>query len=406
MRDSSSRIPALVAGGSHNALSIARSLGRRGVPVELLNRRGSEIAYTRYANFTALPEGVDPEVAIERFLLGPEGERLRGAVLIAAGDDALEVVAAKQAEIGRRFRLDLCHPPAQRCLLDKLATYEAARRAGVATPKFWSVESRADVDALRPELVYPLIVKPRESHVFQRHFTGKFLIANAFSDLAPALETVERAGVACLLVEKIPGPDSLLASHYTYLDEQGEARFEFTKRVLRRYPVNMGLATYHISDHIPTLSEPSFALLREVGLRGIANIEYKLDRRDGRYKLIECNARFTAANALLARCGIDLAWFVYCRAAGLPLPALEADRAGLRLWDPARDAKACIALYRSGEATALALARSLLHRQSFPVFSWRDPLPALMRALRQGRSKADSGPALQTALGVSEAGPG
>jgi predicted ATP-grasp superfamily ATP-dependent carboligase len=396
----------IVAGGSHNALSIARSLGRRGVPVELLGRSGSEIAYTRYARFTALCDELDPEPAIERFLLGPESERLRGAVLLAAGDDALKVIAERHAELARRYRLDLCHPPAQFCMLDKLATYETARRAGVATPRFWSVDSRAEVEGLRGELVFPLIVKPRESHLFQRRFASKFLVAERFEELAPALEIVERAGVACLLVEKIPGPDSLLASYYTYLDEKGDARFEFTKRVLRRYPVNMGLATYHITDRIPALAEPTLALLREAGLRGVANVEYKLDRRDGRYKLIECNARFTAANTLLARSGIDLAWFVYCRAAGLPLPAIGSYRSGVRLWDPARDLKACRALHRSGEASVLALAKSLLRRQNLPVFSWRDPLPALMRLLRQGRTKPEAMPRLRPPREVPESGPG
>ena len=68
-------------------------------------------------------------------------------------------------------------------------------------------------------------------------------------------------------------------------------------------------------------------LFRHVGLRGLANVEFKLDPRDGQYKLIECNARFTAANGLVAKSGIDLGRFVYCRAVGLPLPSRIASAA-------------------------------------------------------------------------------
>ena len=48
------------------------------------------------------------------------------------------------------------------------------------------------------------------------------------------------------------------------------------------------------------------ALFGHAGLRGVANVEFKRDPRDGRLKLIECNARFTAANGLLTASGIDL----------------------------------------------------------------------------------------------------
>ena len=61
-------------------------------------------------------------------------ERLRGcpegAVLLAASDEGIELLLEHRAGLAARFRLDLCHPEAQRRMLDKLLTYEAAREAG------------------------------------------------------------------------------------------------------------------------------------------------------------------------------------------------------------------------------------------------------------------------------------
>ena len=48
---------------------------------------------------------------------------------------------------------------------------------------------------------------------------------------------------------------------------------------IRRYPTGMGGACYHITDWIPELVEPSLKLFRNVGLRGLANIEFKQDER-------------------------------------------------------------------------------------------------------------------------------
>src|SRR5262245_53131101 len=172
-------------------------------------------------------------------------------------------------------------------MLDKLATYQVARAAGVPTPRFWQVQSLADAEAVRDELVYPLIVKPKLSHLFQRKFRAKFLVVENFATLLEALHLVANENIEVVLMEKIPGPDSLLCSYYTYLDEQGDSQFDFTKRIIRRHPKNMGLACYHVTDSVHGIREPALRLFRQVGLTGLANAEFKYDQRDGQFKLME-----------------------------------------------------------------------------------------------------------------------
>ena len=58
------------------------------------------------------------------------------------------------------------------------------------------------------------------------------------------------------------------------------------------------------------MRELGLAFLRGAGVRGLANVEFKRDERDGRLKLIECNYRFTAPNEQFRRAGMDLALFV------------------------------------------------------------------------------------------------
>jgi len=141
----SARPAAVVVGGSHNALSIARSLGRRGIRVFALNGGHAEIRWSRYATSLPLPAGVPYETALRQFLCGPDAAFLAGAVLLAAGDEGLKLFSERHEELATRFRLDLCHPPAQRAMLEKLSTYEAASAAGVATPRYcanWISRSR------------------------------------------------------------------------------------------------------------------------------------------------------------------------------------------------------------------------------------------------------------------------
>jgi predicted ATP-grasp superfamily ATP-dependent carboligase len=371
----------ILVGGDANALSVARDLGRQGVDVFALEEPDVSVGYSRYCRRIALSDvgSGNHEDAWAEFLLGPASDPLRGAVVLACSDAAIQLLVRHRPALLERFRLDLCDPAAQLAMLDKLTTYELARRAGVPTPRFWTAATREQVVALERELLFPLMIKPRLSHVFQQKFGRKHVVVASFAELLAAYETVEASDAQVLLVEQIPGSDDRLCSYFTYLDERGTPLLHFTKRVIRRYPVGMGGGTYHVTAEIPELRELALPLFRQVGLRGLVNVEFKLDERDGRYKLIECNARFVASDGLVSASGISLGTFVYNRVTGRPLPQVDAYRSGLRQWDPARDFYSFRELRRAGQLTAGQWLRSVARRQTFAYFRWTDPLPALAR---------------------------
>jgi predicted ATP-grasp superfamily ATP-dependent carboligase len=372
--------PALIVGGDHGSLSIARSLGAAGIPIYAINHAQSEVRYSRFCKWIDLSKSnaVGTE-AWATYLLGSESDPLRGAVLLAASDEAIELIAEHRQSLAEKFTLDLSNPDAQLCMLDKLCTYRAAQAAGVPTPKFWEANTREQIVNLEHELVFPLVLKPVLGHKFSRKFIGPYAVTYNLDELLLAFDTVCGAGIPTFLVEMIPGPDDRLSSYYTYLDENGNNLIDFTKRVIRRYPMNMGGSTYHLTDDVPDIRELALALFRLVGLRGVANAEFKMDVRDGKLKLIECNARFTAADCLLVASGLNLPLFVYDRLTGRPHAAPPSRyRTGMRLWKPVGDFASYRQLNKMGLLTFRAWIRSIMHRQIFPVFRWNDPLPAIL----------------------------
>jgi predicted ATP-grasp superfamily ATP-dependent carboligase len=353
-----------------------------GVPVYAINEPGAFVRHSRFCTPLDAPidgAGAGDAAVWARLLLGPASDALRGAVLLACCDEAIELLVHHRQQLAERFRLDDSNPEAQLVMLDKLATYRAAEAAGVPTPRFWVADTRGDLDTVRHELVFPLIVKPRLSHVFEARSGRKLLIAHDLGQAAAAFDVVSATGAGALLVELIPGPDDRLCSYFTYLDAQSRPLFHFTKRVIRRYPALSGTGCYHVTDRIPEIGELGNRLFRHVGLRGVANVEFKRDHRDGQFKLIECNARLTASDALVARSGVDLAALAYCRLVGRPPPPTSQYRTGMRLWDPVRDFQAYLELRRAGHLTFPQWLASIMHRQTFPYFEWTDPLPALAR---------------------------
>ena len=373
--------PVITLGGRANALSVARNLGRMGVSVYALNEPDAFLRRSRFVRYidVKVDRKGEEAAAWERFLLSEDSDELRGAIVLSCSDEGIELIAKNREALSVRFLLDESNPQAQLAMLNKLQTYRLAREAGVPTAGFWVAQSPEQLESIRPELVFPLIVKPRLSHVFEARTGKKLVIAHRFEEVAAAVQVVADTGTDCVLMEMIPGPDSRLCSYFTYLDEDSRPLFHFTKRIIRRYPVLMGTACYHITDWIPEAAELGNRLFRHVGLRGLANVEFKLDVRDGKLKLIECNARFTASDCLVASSGVDLAAFVYNRIIGRSQQPIAGYVQGMRLWDPLRDFQAFLELRKMGELSLWQWLGGVVHRQTFPYFQWTDPMPALAR---------------------------
>jgi D-aspartate ligase len=371
------RPPAVILGGSANAVSVARSLARAGVTVHAVGSRMSAVRVSRAcSSFADL--GTDGNIQ-GRWLEWLERSGPRGAVILPCEDDGLELIARNRPRL-----LELGYLPVEAddrvvlAMLDKVQTYELARAAGVPAPEIIMLRDPADADSVE-RMGLPCCLKPVHSHRFQRRASGfgKVVMVSDRAELEAALARFRELELEMLVTEVIPGGDDQYCSYYTYVDDRGEPLFHFTKSKIRQFPIHFGLVTYQVTDWNPRVAELGLQFFRSVGLRGIGNVEFKRDPRDGEYKLIECNHRFTAANELVRKAGIDISLVAYSRLVGLPLPDVSTYRKGMRMWHPVEDVRALRQYRRSGELAIGQWAASLLHPQRFPVFSWRDPLPTL-----------------------------
>ena len=379
-------------------MSAARSLARSGVRVHALGHHTDPVrASLACHEFTAVgPRGRVVERSLAWLEHGP-----REGVVLPCDDEGVELVARHRAQLEQwGYRAIEAGDEVALAMLDKERTYALARGAEVPTPRTRRVATLEDAGEAAASLDFPCALKPVQSHVFARHFgiTRKLIVAATRRELEAAFEEMLGLGIDMLATEIIPGRDDQFASYYTYMDHDGEPLFNFTKRKLRQFPPHFGLGTYHETTWDPEVAELGLHFFRSIALRGIGNVEFKRDSRDGRLKLIECNHRFTAATDQVRRAGIDLPLLAYNRVVGRPDPPLDRYRTGQRLLLPAADLRAFLALRREGEETTLAYLRSVLRPQHFPMLDLRDPMPTVaalgvkIRRRRLKRTRAAAGP--------------
>ena len=304
-----------------------------------------------------------------------------GAVVLACSDEGLALIAHHRAELlGLGYRPMEADDDVLLAMLNKRSTDALAGAHGIPAPCVWPLRDQADVNAVSGKVSYPCVLKPVHSHIFARARSGaKVLTVDSPAALQAEFERMSAIGVELLAIEVITGPDDEYVSYYSYLDERGEPLLHLTKRKLRQHPNRFGTGTYHATTHDPEVAKLGLRFFQAVGLRGLGNVEFKRDGRDGQLKLIECNARFTMSNELIRIAGIDLALFSYNRILGRPTPPVESYRDDVRLWDPVNDTRAFLEYRRNGELSLGRWSGSLLHPQHFPIARLDDPLPALVR---------------------------
>jgi predicted ATP-grasp superfamily ATP-dependent carboligase len=322
------------------------------------------------------------------------------SVVFPCNDDGLQLVGERRAAIVELGLMTIeASDEVLLAMLDKERTYELAAGLGIGVPRRLQVSGWEQVEVAAREIGFPVALKPLQSHMFARNFgmRTKLLTANDERELELAFARIAPLGLDLMVTEVVPGSDERCWTYTAYLDENGEPRFEFTRRKVRQFPPHFGRGCYYLLEWREDVATTGLRFLQGVGARGLASVEFKRDPRDGQLKVLDCNHRFDRAIGLFHAAGLDVPLFVYERVLGRRPPVPTPRRDGVRLLSPIDDLRSSVQLRREGELSVGAWARSLFHRQHFLVFTPSDPLPSavsLSRSLGRGMLKSLAGRSL------------
>lgn len=293
----------------NKSLAAVRSLGARGFWVAAAERtRLAPALFSRHCRRRV----VHPSVAARpsEFLAALERELDAGRydVLLPMELATQVCVTTHRRRLEPMVRIPFADTELTLRLDDKATLIALAREHGVECPATFFPRGSEDAAALAASLPYPVLVKPRHSS------GGRGIVrVNRKEDFAGAYARVDARFPQPIVQECLPaGGDAMGVG--VLLNFGSEPRASFAYRRLREYPITGGPSTLRESIHHPQLRQTAERLLSRLGWVGAAMVEFKVDVRDRRPKLLEVNPRFWGSLHHAIVCGVDFP-FLACRMA-------------------------------------------------------------------------------------------
>jgi predicted ATP-grasp superfamily ATP-dependent carboligase len=180
----------------------------------------------------------------------------------------------------------------------------------------------------------------------------------------------------------VVGGDTSLQIVGSFCSTDNVVRASFTARKRLQSPRLAGTGVAVEAVPIPELEEPSRRLLRRLQFRGISEIEFKRDERDGGLYLIEINPRHWDQHGLGTAVGVNLSEALYRDATGQPARAMRQSNER-KTWIGDIEFFRHVREALKGRAPARDISLFFESNKVPSVFDWSDlrPFLALLRQL-------------------------
>jgi D-aspartate ligase len=366
---------------SHGILGAIRSLGRAGVPVYAVSEdRFVPYAFSRFlTGQVLLPTTGREDAAVLLQALSRIAQRLGSkTILLPTDDEAAVFVAEHAATLGANFVLSTIEPGLPRMLASKRGLSRLCGQHNVPIPATHFARSVDEVLTYAHTARFPIVIKNSEPWV---RITVPAVKATTIVESQEALASLASTWTSdpqVILQEYIPKACAEDWIFHAYFDTTSNPLVAFTGFKQQSWPPYAGVTTAAIALPNADLANTATAFCRAIRYRGVADMDWRLDHRDGRYKLLDFNPRIGANFRLfVSESGIDVVRAQHLDLTGRSVPTAP-QVFGRRLI--VENLYLASRLARGMDQTA---KRAHPHgRIEFAWFAADDPLPFFVMALR------------------------
>jgi D-aspartate ligase len=371
------KIGALVVGGDHPGLGVARSLGRRGIPVYILEDQHSISRFSRYANRVIRVKDLrDERKTVDAVLEAGRKFGLKDWVLFPTRDETVAAFSRYRTELAQMFRVTTPDWNTVQWAWDKNKTYEMALKLQIPSPQTWNLKSRDELSTLHSKL--PLAIKPAIKENFFYATGAKAWRADTVERLHFLFDkAAQQIKLEEIMIQEIIPGDGQHQFSYCAFFRDGSAHSSLVARRERQHPREFGrAATYVESIDLPAIEELSERFLKAIDYYGLVEMEYKQDPRDGQYKLLDVNARTWGFHSLGFPAGVDFPYLLFADQVGEKIERCRGT-AGIGWLRLLTDLPSTFSGMLQGKVKWSSFVSSMRRTRIESVFCKEDPLPSL-----------------------------
>jgi D-aspartate ligase len=366
----------------HASVGLIRSFGRLGVPVtSIAEDRFAPVALSRYLKRRVdwIPDAFTDPDEIRSGLI-EIGKQIGAKPLIVCTDDEAAIFIAEEAHLLREyFTLPDVDPELPRLVASKHGLQGLCLRYDVPTPRTTFPSTLDGLEKVLSEVHLPVVVKNVDA--WQRKTRPTVMESTVVHHPD---ELMQRAAgwqepFGCLVQEYLPPEHSEDWIVQGYCGSQ--TQLAITARKLWAWPPFTGQTAYAQLQENSDLSKRALAFCEAIGYRGIFDLDFRVDYRDGVPYLLDFNPRIGAPFSLFQTdTGIDVARAMHLDLSGREIPPGRQRNGDRLLVEPLAFA-ARSAYRRNPDAPKVSDTNE--GRLRFAWFAADDPLPFMVMALRQ-----------------------
>ncbi|MEV8590190.1 ATP-grasp domain-containing protein [Streptomyces sp. NPDC051180] len=366
----------------HGGLGVVRTLGRSGVTVHaVVEDRLTPVALSRHLSraFVRPTTGLEEPDALVAVLLAI-GRSVAAPCVPVPTDDEAAILFAEHADVlSECFLLPPVPPGLPRRLAGKATLHAICEELGVGSPRSRAPADRDELLDAGRELGFPVVLKNRDA--WTRLRTPAVGATTAIRDERTLLARFPPGALPPVLVQEyIPREDAEDWITHLYCGAGGAPRVVFTGLKLRSWPPHAGVTTRAVAMDNPALGALAADLCRRIGYCGVADLDWRYDGRDRRYKLVDFNPRTGAQFRLFENVhAVDVVQALHLDLTGRDVPA--GPQADGRVFVAGQlDLPSALASLREEHRVPTGLLPSAGTERAW--LSGDDPLPAVAEAFR------------------------
>ena len=375
---SQSQTGAIVVGGDYQGLGIVRSLGRHHVPICIVDDEKSISRFSRYATHSiTVPSLRDERKTVDEILRIGRRLDLKGWVLFPTRDETVAAFARYRSELLEFFDVPTPGWETMKWVWNKRNTYNLAKDLGIPIPNTWYPDSIQDLEEIREDP--PFAVKPAIKEHFFYATRAKAWRANSYAELRSLFSrALAQVGPGEVMIQDLIPGDGRQQFSYCAFFKDNKAVGSMVVRRTRQHPAEFGRASTFVETlELPILEELSGRFLRAINYYGLVEMEYKLDPRDGQYRLLDVNGRTWGYHSLGYAAGVDFPYMLFADMGGKEQEPRRA-RPGVNWVRLVTDVPTGISEAAKGRQSWRDYVHTLRLAHVESVFSREDPVPGFM----------------------------